>query len=282
MIRRSLIYFLLVIPALVYVVILSFIPAATVVFDSFQTPTKHYVLSNYIAISNAGLGNSIIDTLFVSIGALLLQLVIAIFIANIMSKPFRGNKAFSVATIIPFGVSTIVADFIFYIIFSAVGGFANSFLHLFGIHQVDWYQNSIYEMAVVIFSDHWKNTPLVALVIFSGLTSNKYSIMDYQWPGSVNQTALGMNTSKTNSVLNVSLQAMKEGVFLRDPVQWISEWQNLIDSAWTQILVDHGNYSKIPSILSSENSSMYSYLLSTYNYTVAYNYEIGHYKPISV
>ena len=171
MIRRSLIYFLLVVPALVYVVILSFIPAATVVFDSFQTPSEHYVLTNYIAISNAGLGNSILDTLFVSIGALLLQLVIAIFIANIMSKPFRGNKAFSVATIIPFGVSTIVAGFIFSIIFSAVGGFANSFLHLFGLHQVDWYQNSIYEMAVVIFSDYWKNTPLVALVIFSGLTS---------------------------------------------------------------------------------------------------------------
>jgi trehalose transport system substrate-binding protein len=91
-----------------------------------------------------------------------------------------------------------------------------------------------------------------------------------------------MNTSKTNSVLNVSLQAMKEGVFLRDPVQWISEWQNLIDNAWTQIIVDHGNYSKIPSILSSENSSMYSYLLSTYNYTVAHHYEMGHYKPISV
>ncbi len=123
-------------------------------------------------------------------------------------------------------------------------------------------------------TSYWKN--------YLGLSSNKYSMMDYQWPGSVNLTALGMNTSKTNSVLNVSLQAMNEGVFLRDPVQWISEWQNLIDNAWTQIIVDHGNYSKIPSILSSENSAMYNYLLSTYNYTTAQNYENGEYAPIAV
>ncbi|MCL4331860.1 MAG: hypothetical protein M1304_06290, partial [Candidatus Thermoplasmatota archaeon] len=55
-----------------------------------------------------------------------------------------------------------------------------------------------------------------------------------------------------------------------------------MDSAWTQIIVDHGNYSKIPTILSSENSALYNYLLSTYNYTVAQNYENGYYAPIAV
>ena len=155
-----------------------------------------------------------------------------------------------------------------------MGGNPMMFNSTADIHTFEFLYNLSPYFSPEYKTSYWKN--------YLGLSSNKYSMMDYQWPGSVNLTALGMNTSKTNSVLNVSLQAMKEGVFLRDPVQWISEWQNLIDNAWTKIIVDHGNYSKIPSILSSENSSMYSYLLSTYNYTVAQNYENGDYAPIAV
>ena len=142
------------------------------------------------------------------------------------------------------------------------------------IHTFEYLYNLSTYFSPEYKTSYWKN--------YLGLSSNKYSMMDYQWPGSVNLTALGMNTSKTNSVLNVSLQAMNEGVFLRDPVQWISEWQTIMDNAWTTIIVDHGNYSKIPSVLSSANSQLYNYLLSTYNYTVAQNYENGVYAPIAV
>lgn len=128
---------------------------------------------------------------------------------------------------------------------------------------------------------------------YTGLASNSYTMMYYQWPGSVNLTALSMKQyNSTDTALNASLAAIKGGVFLRDPVVWIDQWQIYMDSAWTDIVVDHSttSYSSIPSILSSENTAMYNYLYNTtssshpglYGPTVAQEYESGYFQPVSV
>ncbi len=121
---------------------------------------------------------------------------------------------------------------------------------------------------------------------YKGLAANKYSMMDYQWPGSVNLKTVGMNTSAvsgSNSVLNVSIKAISSGVFIRDPVPWISQWQIFMDNAWTSLITSgHSqNYSTIAHALSTANRDMYNYLLSNYNYTVAHDYEMGMYKPVT-
>jgi len=126
---------------------------------------------------------------------------------------------------------------------------------------------------------------------YTGLASNSYTMMYYQWPGSVNLTALSMKQyNSSDTALNASLAAIKGGVFLRDPVVWINQWQVYMDNAWTEIIVDHSttSYSSIPSILSSENSAMYNYLYNTtgpsglYGPTVAHEYENGYFQPVSV
>jgi trehalose transport system substrate-binding protein len=126
---------------------------------------------------------------------------------------------------------------------------------------------------------------------YTGLASNSYTMMYYQWPGSVNLTALSMKPyNSTDTALNASLAAIKGGVFLRDPVVWINQWQVYMDNAWTAIIVDHSttSYNQIPSILSSENSAMYNYLYNTtglpglYGPTVAHEYENGYFQPVSV
>ncbi|WP_393971571.1 extracellular solute-binding protein [Oxyplasma meridianum] len=128
---------------------------------------------------------------------------------------------------------------------------------------------------------------------YTGLASNSYSMMYYQWPGSVNLTALSMKPyNSTDTALNASLSAIKGGVFLRDPVVWINQWQEYMDNAFTAIVVDHSttSYSSIPSILASENSAMYNYLYNTnssayptlYGPNVAKEYENGYFKPVSV
>ncbi len=122
---------------------------------------------------------------------------------------------------------------------------------------------------------------------YKGLASNKYSMMDYQWPGSVDLSTVGMNTTAitgNNSVLNVSIKALSEGVFIRDPVSWISEWQILMDEAWSNLIVSgHSeSYSSISTELASMHTSMFNYLEANYNYTVAEDYNNGMYKPIVV
>jgi ABC-type sugar transport system permease subunit len=164
-------YLLFVLPALVYVTALSFFPAASVVFFSFKTSKGVYSLSNYSAIVNGGLLTSMFNTMIVSFGALLIQLFFAILIANILIKSLKGNKFFSTVFIIPYGISTVVSAFVFSLIFSPVGGFANSTLYSFGISGVNWYSTVYSSMGVVMFADFWKNTPLVALILLGGLSS---------------------------------------------------------------------------------------------------------------
>ncbi|EQB74043.1 MAG: hypothetical protein AMDU4_FER2C00034G0052 [Ferroplasma sp. Type II] len=122
---------------------------------------------------------------------------------------------------------------------------------------------------------------------YKGLAANKYTMMDYQWPGSVDLKTVGMNTTQisgSNSVLNVSIKALSEGVFIRDPVPWIGHWQTLMDNVWTSLILDgHSqNYTTISSALNSVNSQMFNYLVANYNLTVAHDYEKGMYKPIIV
>jgi len=130
-------------------------------------------------------------------------------------------------------------------------------------------------------------------ITYTGLASNSYSMMYYQWPGSVNLTALSMKPyNSSDTALNESLAALKGGVFLRDPVVWIGQWQIYMDNAWTQIVIDHAttSYSSIPSILSSENHAMFNYLNNTtnptglklYGHSVAEEYENGYFQPVSV
>lgn len=116
---------------------------------------------------------------------------------------------------------------------------------------------------------------------YTGLASNSYTVMYYQWPGSVNLTKLGMTPyNATDTVSNQSLAAMKLGVFLRSPVAWIGQWQTFMDKAWVKIVEDKSGLSNIPSILSTCNSNMAAYLASNYNSEVAANYTAGMYAPV--
>ena len=167
--KRNLKYFLFAVPAIVYVLILSIYPAINIIYDSFRN-SSGFTLHNYTVLPSIGLYSALANTAIVSIGALLIQLFFALLIAMIMIKKFKGNRIFSTIVIIPFGISTVVAGFIFSNIFTGRGGFASSFLNIFGFH-VDWIRTSFDKLFVVMFSDFWKNTPLIALILLGGLSS---------------------------------------------------------------------------------------------------------------
>src|SRR5437588_10881613 len=75
-------------------------------------------------------------------------------------------------TILPLGVATIVASFIFCNIFTVSDGYMNSFLQLFGLPSVNWYSSYGSKMLLLILSDSWKNSPIVAMIILAGMTGS--------------------------------------------------------------------------------------------------------------
>lgn len=168
--------YLLILPAIVYVSIFSFIPSIQAVYGSFQTNSKQFVLSNYqFLFQGSDLRNAIYNTIVITIVALALQFVLALIIASILMKEFRGKKFFQIGFMIPFGIATIVASYVFGQdnIFAITGGYANTILHYIGLPQPQWMnpKSYIFNIMGLVIADSWKNTPIVALVLLAGMTT---------------------------------------------------------------------------------------------------------------
>jgi ABC-type sugar transport system permease subunit len=159
-----------VLPAVAYIAYFSVLPTIDAVYSSFQTPRASWVLSNYQGLEFFGLGNAVVNTLVVSFGGLAFQFLLAFVVAGILRKEFRGKKWFTTISILPWGVATVVAGFAFTNIFSTSGGYLNSFLRLLGLPAFNWFSSYASDVLVIILSDSWKNTPIIALILLAGMT----------------------------------------------------------------------------------------------------------------
>jgi trehalose transport system substrate-binding protein len=85
------------------------------------------------------------------------------------------------------------------------------------------------------------------------------------------------------TAVGTALQAaISQGVFLRNPSPWITQWTNIAYDAFTKIVTNHASPSSIQTILNQENQQMYSYIVSNYGAAMAQQYEQNAFKPISV
>ena len=166
--RDTIVPFLFVVPALVYVGVFAFYPAYDAVALSFQTPILPFTTYNYQAIVDQGVYTWIQSTLIVTAGALAIQIGLGLGLASLLTQEFRGKTAFTALAILPIGVATVVGAFAFSQIFPSQGGYANSALALFGIAPVDWLRPNSMALLSIIIADSWKNFALVMIILMAG------------------------------------------------------------------------------------------------------------------
>ncbi len=167
--QDQLIPLLFVLPALVYVGYFAFYPTFETIKYSFQTPILSFTFYNYQANVQSGLYSWIANTLWLTAGALSLQFGLALGVASILNRTFRGKTVFATIAILPIGIATVVAGFTFNQIFPGTGaGYANSILGWFGIAPVYWLTHPWLAILVVIIADSWKNTSLVIIILVAG------------------------------------------------------------------------------------------------------------------
>lgn len=161
---------LFILPAVIYVSYFSFYESINAVYQSFQTPRAHFVLSNYQGLLFFDLKDAIINTLILSFGALIVQLLAGLLIASLLLKRFHGKSFFTTLVMIPFGIATVVSGFSFANIFSVSGGYANSLLNSLGLPAINWFSNYWMTMFTLMLADSWKNIPIVTLILFAGMS----------------------------------------------------------------------------------------------------------------
>lgn len=161
-----------ILPLTIYLLLFLLYPSLYAAKVSLTTKTGQFTLSNFIFILKdpifwIALRNNII----VPIGSVIFELLVGLGIALLVSREFFLRGTVRTIAILPFAVPEIVFLTIMRFIF-AEHGYLNAGLLGMGLPQIDWLApNSWLSLVVIGLADAWHVTPIVFLIILSGIES---------------------------------------------------------------------------------------------------------------
>jgi multiple sugar transport system permease protein len=127
-------------------------------------------LDNYASVLTSSLWwTDVFNTLFITVIAVAVELVLGMAIALVMYRAIFGRGAIRTAVLIPYGIVTVVAAFSWQFAFDPATGFVND-LPLIADDKA-WFGDRFSAFAVIIMAEVWKTTPFMALLLLAGLTT---------------------------------------------------------------------------------------------------------------
>jgi sorbitol/mannitol transport system permease protein len=165
-------------PALIYVVVVTQIPFVVTLFYSFQSyfwdvpGGAHFNgLSNYSTVfTNAGFRGSLIRSVFMTATAVIVAMILGVALALLLDRKFLGRGVVRTLIITPFLVMPAAAALVWASpMLDPNFGLVNYLLEPFGVHHVAWL--SQYPLPSVIAVMIWQWTPFMTLIVLAGLQS---------------------------------------------------------------------------------------------------------------
>src|SRR5512132_1720204 len=103
-------------------------------------------------------------TIFFTVASVVLEVVLGMWMALVMSRAFKGRGLLRASVLVPWSIPTAVTAKLWFFIF-AFEGIANSLLHA----DILWTGSKWPARFAVVVADVWKTTPFIALLILAGL-----------------------------------------------------------------------------------------------------------------
>jgi len=161
-------------PFALYVAFFMFVPVLQSIYYSFvRAGTNHLTFDNYRSVVNQSqFTDAFWNTIGITAMGVTMEMVFGLIIALMLARVFRGRGLFRAIVLIPMGVPTLVAGAAM-LYFVGFNGYLNKLLLQLGFIDVPvyWQQSGIRGMFIIALSDLWKATPLVVLILLSGLES---------------------------------------------------------------------------------------------------------------
>ena len=132
-------------------------------------PEKHRFvgLDNYLSVLTSEVWwKSVINTFIITVGSVSFELVIGFALAHLMYRATFGRFAVRTAVLVPYAIITVVAALAWKFAFDPTTGFVNALLGL----DNSWLTQRWSAFFVIIFTEIWKTTPFMALLLLAGLT----------------------------------------------------------------------------------------------------------------
>ena len=163
-------------PALIYIVIVTQIPFVVTLWYSFQNyffdvpaPAHFTGFSNYTAaFTNAAFRSALLRSVVMTVTAVIVAMVLGVAIAVLLDRKFFGRGVVRTMVITPFLVMPAAAALVWAgPMLDPNFGLLNYLLEPFGVHHVAWL--STHALGSVIVVMIWQWTPFMTLIVLAGL-----------------------------------------------------------------------------------------------------------------
>jgi multiple sugar transport system permease protein len=108
--------------------------------------------------------NAFLNTTFITIVCVILETILGVAMALIMSKAFRGRGVVRAGILVPWAIPTIVSALMWKLIFDEAG-VLNAILG----RQILWLADSGSSFWAIVIADTWKTAPFIGLLTLAGL-----------------------------------------------------------------------------------------------------------------
>lgn len=186
--RRCLPFYLMALPALIYILINNYIPMLGIViaFKNYKV-TKGIFGSDWCGFENfrflfssPDAWNITKNTLLYNFAFIAIGTVFAIFVAILLNaiKSRVSRNVFQTLILLPYLVSIIVVSYVVYAFLSPANGFVNTgLLAALGIDPVSWYEEAKYWPFILVFVNVWKSfgyNSIIYVATIAGFDGSMY------------------------------------------------------------------------------------------------------------
>jgi multiple sugar transport system permease protein len=169
----------LALPAVAVVVLLLGYPMGYAVYmsgfswnDKLGSVHPFVGLGNYAdLLSDGAVHRALGRTLYFSVFTVLGGVALAVLVAVLLNRDFRGRTLVRVLLLVPWAVPPVVNGIMWKLIFDGSTGVVNSVLLGTGLvdTRVQWLADPGLAMGVLIFAELWKLLPFLCLLMLAGL-----------------------------------------------------------------------------------------------------------------
>src|SRR5579863_5618619 len=130
-------------------------------------PHKWVGFSNFSTLFHASSGwvSALERTLVFTVVTIVFDIVVALAMALMMNRTFRGRGFLRAAILVPWAVPTVVSATLWKTMFDPRAGFVD---YIFGLHTT-WLAGVWTSWAAIFVADAWKNVPFIAIILLAGL-----------------------------------------------------------------------------------------------------------------
>ena len=187
MVKVSTMGYLLVAPILLFFIAFSVYPLAFGLWISMRNAhltqsldlSQFTGISNYIeALTNPLFQKSLFITFYFTAGAVVLELLLGLGLALLVTNMERGIGAVQTVLVWPLMISPTVIAGIFRLMMDPSFGVFNYLLGSAGLSTLNWIYDETLAVPSLIFVDVWQWTPFIFLVILAGLRSVPPNLID--------------------------------------------------------------------------------------------------------